>query len=381
MATEMDTRNIKPFINIAPGEFIKEQLELRDWTQQDLANILGVSLQAVSNVCTAKSAISPDMARRLGSAFGQTAQYWLNLEANYRLRLEDDSDTGVERKARVYERLPIAEVRKKKWLSADPKDASAIEGWLEHLWSTDIESALEQSLDLPMAARRSTAYEKYNACFAALWFQVARRMASVYEVDSYDSKAFRSIAEGIASYSKSFDGAAQYISDIGKAGVKFFTLSHLSKTYTDGAAFWDGDNPTIVWTGRIDWDDSFWFTVAHESAHVLLHLDDKGQYFVDAGVEDKEEREEEANEFARRSLAHEKMLAWFAPMRGQVSKKSVTDYARNNGVSPSLVVGCLHFNGLVQQNHMNSFRQHAKPLIPDEFKADSFVAEVIEEAS
>lgn len=377
MGTEIGTRHMTPFMNIAPGEFIKEQLEERDWTQQDLANILGVSLQTVSNVCTAKSAITPDMARRLGHAFGQTAQYWLNLDANYRLRLEGDADGGVERKARVFERLPIAEVRRKGWLTADLKDASAIEGWLESLWSSDVESALEQSLELPMAARRSVAYDRYNSYFAALWFQVAQRVASHYDAKNYDKPAFESVVENLASYTKATDGASRFIQDSAEAGVKFFVLSHLSKTYTDGAAFWDGDNPTMVWTGRIDWEDGFWFTLAHESAHVLLHMDDRRQFFVDGDVDSHESREGEANQFAQRLLVHDKVVEWFTPMRGQVSKSSVAEFSRINGISQALVVGCLHFNGLVPQTHLNGLRQHAKPLVPDEYKADSLVAQVV----
>ena len=37
----------KPFINVGPGEVIKEELEALNWTQEDLAREIGVSLSTV----------------------------------------------------------------------------------------------------------------------------------------------------------------------------------------------------------------------------------------------------------------------------------------------------------------------------------------------
>ena len=49
----------------------------------------------------------------------------------------------------------------------------------------------------------------------------------------------------------------------------------MCQNLSDGACFFQEDNPVIVYTGRYDRVDNFWFTLAHEIAHVLLHLDKK----------------------------------------------------------------------------------------------------------
>lgn len=81
----------KPFLNISPGEFIKEELEARNWRQEDLAEILGISLKSVNKLIMNKQSITIETARLLSKAFGQSPRYWMNLDTNYRLRLQTES--------------------------------------------------------------------------------------------------------------------------------------------------------------------------------------------------------------------------------------------------------------------------------------------------
>ena len=66
-----------------PGEFIKEEIEARNWTQNDLAKILGLSLRLVSEIIAGKRAITPNTAKQLAAAFGTGAQLWMNLDRAY----------------------------------------------------------------------------------------------------------------------------------------------------------------------------------------------------------------------------------------------------------------------------------------------------------
>lgn len=80
--------NMKPFMNIGPCEFIKEELETRGWRQEDLAEILGMPLKSVNKLIQNKQSITIETAKLLGEAFGQSPQYWMNLYALYRRRLK-----------------------------------------------------------------------------------------------------------------------------------------------------------------------------------------------------------------------------------------------------------------------------------------------------
>jgi addiction module HigA family antidote len=64
-----------------PGEFLREDF-LQDYglTVSGLANALGVSRQSVNELLRERRAISPQMALRLSRLFGNTPEFWLNLQ-------------------------------------------------------------------------------------------------------------------------------------------------------------------------------------------------------------------------------------------------------------------------------------------------------------
>ena len=73
---------------IHPGEFLRsELLEANSLTVSKIAEILQVSRQAVSNIINQKADISPEMALRIATVFGGTADIWLNLQSKYDLNV------------------------------------------------------------------------------------------------------------------------------------------------------------------------------------------------------------------------------------------------------------------------------------------------------
>ncbi len=68
---------------LPPGDFIREELDARGWTQRDLAEIIGRPVQAVSAIVNAKKEITPQTAVALGAALGTSAAFWLNLQTAY----------------------------------------------------------------------------------------------------------------------------------------------------------------------------------------------------------------------------------------------------------------------------------------------------------
>lgn len=58
-----------------PGDFFREELEARGWTQKDLADILDQPTHLVSEIIDGKRRISPETALDLARAFGTSAEY------------------------------------------------------------------------------------------------------------------------------------------------------------------------------------------------------------------------------------------------------------------------------------------------------------------
>ena len=81
-----------------PGEYIREDLlPALNMNASSLAKHLEVSRQTVSNILCEKRSISTDMAIRLGKAFKNGARFWLALQMQHDLWIEErNSDVSVE---------------------------------------------------------------------------------------------------------------------------------------------------------------------------------------------------------------------------------------------------------------------------------------------
>jgi HTH-type transcriptional regulator/antitoxin HigA len=63
-----------------PGFYIREELDAREWSQRDLAYILGVPEQEVNLLIGGKRGVGPEMAKALGDAFDVDPEFFLNLQ-------------------------------------------------------------------------------------------------------------------------------------------------------------------------------------------------------------------------------------------------------------------------------------------------------------
>jgi addiction module HigA family antidote len=82
------TKKLAP---VHPGRFLTELLEELSISQAQLARAIGVSAMRVSHVANGKRPMTAEMALRLSRFFGQTPQYWLNLQSRYDLDCAQDA--------------------------------------------------------------------------------------------------------------------------------------------------------------------------------------------------------------------------------------------------------------------------------------------------
>ncbi len=83
----MNTKNNLPPVH--PGEFLKEILDELGISQAEFARAIGLSAMRVSHVVKGKRPVTAEMALLFGKAFGQTPQYWINLQAAYDLKMAE----------------------------------------------------------------------------------------------------------------------------------------------------------------------------------------------------------------------------------------------------------------------------------------------------
>jgi len=71
---------------IHPGDFLSEALKGLGTSQSDFARAIGVSPMRISHVINGTRPVTAELALLFGKAFGQSPQYWLNLQAAYDLK-------------------------------------------------------------------------------------------------------------------------------------------------------------------------------------------------------------------------------------------------------------------------------------------------------
>jgi len=85
-----------------PGEFLKDELVERGWTQAGLAYIMGRPPKLVNEIINGKKQITAETAVQLGQALGTSAEFWLNVQARYQLFKARPVDDAIAQRAASY---------------------------------------------------------------------------------------------------------------------------------------------------------------------------------------------------------------------------------------------------------------------------------------
>jgi addiction module HigA family antidote len=89
----------KPAIH--PGRLLKRELNARELSANRLALDIGVPSGRISDILNGRRSITADTAVRLGRYFGNSAQFWLDLQSQYDIEIvERDSGSEIARRVR-----------------------------------------------------------------------------------------------------------------------------------------------------------------------------------------------------------------------------------------------------------------------------------------
>ncbi|ARO68780.1 transcriptional regulator [Xylella fastidiosa subsp. pauca] len=66
-----------------PGEFLREELEARHWTQTELAGIIGCPVRIINKIILGNKSITQKIAIQLGESLGTGPEVWMNLESQF----------------------------------------------------------------------------------------------------------------------------------------------------------------------------------------------------------------------------------------------------------------------------------------------------------
>lgn len=329
---------ITPAEAFPPGEFIREELEERGWSEAEFAQILGRPAQAVSEILNGKKEITAETAVAFGEALGTSAELWLNLQATYRLHLARAQTTGttaVARRARLRALVPVRELQKRNWLPATD-DLDALETAVCELLGI---SSPQEEPTFAVAARRANRAATFTPEQVA-WIARVRRLGTGRVTTPFKSSSLVDLGATLVRRIRDPYDLSMLPGWLAEHGVALVIEQPLKSSKIDGVVFFADESPIVGLSTRGDRMDGFVFTLLHELAHLALgHVASGDDIYLDEDITagDGTDTETAANELAG---------SWILPTEldippGPLRIPTVMAIAHHHGVHPSFVIGRL----------------------------------------
>ncbi len=314
-----------------PVAAIKFRMDQLGLSRQDLTPYIG-SQSKVSEVLNHKRPLSLAMIRALHEGLGIPAE----------VLLQEITAPVNETHPKPCD-YPFAEMLKKGYFagfSGSPQEARARKGELIGALTSKI-----RVCQVERALCRSSA-QLVNPYALEAWQARALELAETLTAGEFDRSALTmATLRQIIHLSALSSGPLAAKDRLEKLGVVLVILPHLQHTYLDGACFMaPSGRPVIGLTLRHDRLDNFWFTLAHELAHLYLHLKDQKLAFFDdldhAVTSECNHLEQEADQLASDLLIPQKV--WVVERDGMISnprETAVRSLADRLDIHPAIVAG------------------------------------------
>jgi len=320
---------------------------------QDLIPYLG-SASRVSQVLNGHRDLTLKQARALHHGLGIPAEVMLQ---------EFSHDLVAQDPTFVWENIPVMEMISRGWIDFSGSAKAAKERAEELARPFIMEHGMQSFF-----CRRGQGGEKDPYAMLAFCAGVNAKVSKQKLTRSFDSSAVTDeVVQGLVKLS-ALPSGPQLVEDyLGNYGIHFVTVKHFDKTHLDGAAMLLRDgSPVVVLTLRHDRLDNFWFTLLHELAHVMNHLNkDNAEPFFDDldAVVDDCEQEEDANRFAMESLLPDYV---FEANQKPWSAQKIQEVAFERGISPAIIAGRIQRNtGNYRKFHQLVGRGEVRKHFPD----------------
>lgn len=321
-----------------PVEAIRFRMEQAGLEPRDLEPYIGTRSK-VSEVLSGKQSLTLPMIRALNKHLGIPAEV---------LVAEDAPRADIAQASSLdWNKFPINELTKRGWV----KSVASAKAKAEELMKGLIESAGGmKAVPMPLCRRndamrqnaKTDTYALLAWCLKALEESKSQKLAGTYKSGSITLDTLKQLSK-LSAYE---DGPKRAKDALSNLGVHFVCVSHLPKTYLDGAALRNVNDgaPVVALTLRYNRLDNFWFSLLHECAHIGRHFNGDVETFVDdfslrdAPLRMEDPRETEADDWAEEGLIARDQWE-ISELNSHPSYSKIIAFSQRIGVHPAIVAG------------------------------------------
>ncbi len=326
----------KPDYAVPPGASLQETMEALNMTQRELALRTGLTVQTLNRIFKGEQPISYDTANRLELVTGTPANFWNNLEAQYREQIAKlEERKRLESDLEWLKTIPTKELIERGLLNPDSSKVVLLRETLRFFGVSSV-NAWKGIWEVPaVAARRSQCFESQLGP-ASAWIRQGELQAHGIECHPYDKSRLEKILVTIRGLTRTSPSVFQHEMRnlCAGAGVAVAFVKEMKKVPWSGATKWLSPRKAMILLNlRGKGSDIFWFSFFHEVGHVLH--DSKKDLLINDGSKD-DPRETRANRFAAEFLIPSK---YDSEIRNIRSKKEIVSLSSKLSISPDIVAG------------------------------------------
>lgn len=347
-----------------PGVFIRHELDQREWSQRDLAYILGMAEAQLSRILSGTHAITPDMAKQLGDAFDVPPEFFANLQKLYDLSRAKEPDPAIKKRAALQGAVPLREMIRRGWIADGAPSLLALQV------SRFFESAdLDTVFATGFAAKRTNYEQDTPSQFA--WLFRVRQLARLQSVARFSTDALADAIVRLKPLMIDVDAIKEVPAILAKSGVRLVFVEVLPNAKIDGVCTWLSDSePVVGMSLRQDRLDNFWFVLRHELEHVMRG-DGKERAVIDDFDDDDHKsgnlppEELAANSAAANFCVREERMSSFIERKfPYISERDVLSFSAVSEVHPAIVVGQIQ-KRLDRYNFLRKYLVQVRKHLPE----------------
>lgn len=355
----MDNQEFTPDWFSKPGDSLRGLMVRRGVDPHDFAERLQGGMTTLRGLLNGSNAIDALHADALAKSLGGTVSFWLKRQANYDTALERAVDRATAVEADAWLHLPVPGERPKGRMSNETRRAEIrrrlafFNVGTMNAWEARYGRICSETL-----FRTSNAFASDQGA-VLMWLRSGEIDADIVATRPWSAGNLCDRVQAIRGLSK-IRRPERFLPKLrtlcAEAGVALVVKRAPDGCRASGASRIVAPNKAMLLLSfRGLSDDKFWFTVFHEIGHLVLH---GAKTFVDADMEELDDSEREANEFASSCIIPEGRTSEFYQLEAR--KDAVVRFSVSVGISPGLIVGQMQHRHMIRRNEMNYLKRHWK---------------------